>query len=62
MKDKNKMKEQLIAESECGRGSEFTLTLPLEYQRRKHKGPKKRGKWKGKWRGLSCWWKIIPTM
>ena len=28
----------ISAKSEYGRGSEFTFTLPLEYQRRKHKG------------------------
>lgn len=30
--DKNNTKQQLIAESECSRASEFTFKLLLEYQ------------------------------
>jgi hypothetical protein len=29
MKDEDKTKEQLISESECGRGREFTFTTPF---------------------------------
>ncbi len=40
-KDKDETKEQLIAESACNNASEYTLTLPIEYQGRKHRGAKR---------------------